>query len=149
LYWGERWARSLDKPNLVFVPPRVKQILVRPIIFVWNNQDETIFWNNGLLTSSHPETRTSPQKPIWRHYFERLSRENWKRYQFTYLSLIEIKDRIKWITRNIFKFRSLWTTVVCVYKDTLYKDNMAEIWPKPTLFDFGPSLNKDNMAKNS
>jgi hypothetical protein len=24
---------------------------------------------------------------------------------------------------------------------------MAEIWPKPTLFDFGPSLNKDNMAK--
>ena len=24
-------------------------------------------------------------------------------------------------------------TVVCVYKDTLYKDNMAEIWPKPTL----------------
>jgi hypothetical protein len=41
------------------------------------------------------------------------------------------------------------TTVVCVYKDTLYKDNMAEIWPKPTLFDFGPSLNKDNMAKNS
>ena len=40
-------------------------------------------------------------------------------------------------------------TVVCGYKDTLYKDNMAEIWPKPTLFDFGPSLNKDNMAKNA
>ena len=38
--------------------------------------------------------------------------------------------------------------MVCVYKDTLFKDNMAEIWPKPTLFDFGPSLNKDNMAKN-
>ena len=33
-------------------------------------------------------------------------------------------------------------TVICVYKD-----NMAEIWPKPTLLDFGPSLNKDNMAK--
>ena len=32
-------------------------------------------------------------------------------------------------------------TVVCVYKDTLYKDNMAEIWPKPTLWDFGrPSI---------
>ena len=32
-------------------------------------------------------------------------------------------------------------TVVCVYKDTLYKDNMAEIWPKPTLLDFGrPSI---------
>jgi hypothetical protein len=23
---------------------------------------------------------------------------------------------------------------------------MAEIWPKPTLFHFDPSLNKDNMA---
>jgi hypothetical protein len=26
---------------------------------------------------------------------------------------------------------------------------MAEILSKPTLFDFGPSLNKNNMAKNS
>jgi hypothetical protein len=24
---------------------------------------------------------------------------------------------------------------------------MAEIWPKPTLFYFGPSLYRDNMAK--
>ena len=24
---------------------------------------------------------------------------------------------------------------------------MAEIWAKPTLFDFGSSLNKDNMEK--
>ena len=36
---------------------------------------------------------------------------------------------------------------MCVYKDTLYKDNMAEIWPKPTLFYFGPTLYKDNLEK--
>jgi hypothetical protein len=37
-------------------------------------------------------------------------------------------------------------TVMCVYKDTLCKDHMAEILPKPTLFDFGPPLNKDDMV---
>ena len=26
---------------------------------------------------------------------------------------------------------------------------MAEIWAKPTLFDFGLSLNKDNMSKKN
>jgi hypothetical protein len=45
------------------------------------------------------------------------------------------------------KFRTKSCTVVCIYKDTFYKDNMAEIWPKPTFFYFGPSLNMDNMAK--
>jgi hypothetical protein len=75
---------------------------------LWSYIEGNIFY---LLTSSHLETRTPPhtQKPIWRRYFERLSRENGKRYQLTYFSLIEIKDRIKWITNNIFKFRSLWT----------------------------------------
>ena len=50
---------------------------------------------------------------------------------------------------NMAKFKvNMAITVVCVYKETPYKDNMAEIWPKPTPFDFGPSLNKDNMAKS-
>ena len=38
--------------------------------------------------------------------------------------------------------------MVCVYKDTLPKDNKADIWPKPTLLDFGPFLYKDNMEKS-
>jgi hypothetical protein len=30
---------------------------------------------------------------------------------------------------------------------SVYKDNLGKIWPKPTLFDFGPSLYKDNLGK--
>ena len=37
--------------------------------------------------------------------------------------------------------------VVCVYKDTLY--NITEIWPKPSLFDFGLVLYKDRLEKIS
>ena len=33
--------------------------------------------------------------------------------------------------------------MVCVYKDTFYKDNMAKTYT----FYFGPPLNKDNMSK--
>jgi hypothetical protein len=40
-------------------------------------------------------------------------------------------------------------TVLCVYKDILYKENTAKIWLKPTLFDFGPSFLKDNIEEIS
>ena len=39
-------------------------------------------------------------------------------------------------------FQTNWNT-------DFYKDNLGEIWPKPTLLDFGPSLYKDNLGKNS
>jgi hypothetical protein len=46
-------------------------------------------------------------------------------------------------TTTFFNKLSNFITVISVYKDTLYKDNLGEIWPKPTLLDFGPSLYKD------
>ena len=42
---------------------------------------------------------------------------------------------------------SLKGTVVSVYKDTLDKDNLGKIWPKPTLFGFSPSFYEDNLGK--
>ena len=35
--------------------------------------------------------------------------------------------------------KNLRSTVISVYMDTLYKDNLRKIWPKPTLFYFAPS----------
>ena len=36
-----------------------------------------------------------------------------------------------------------------VYKDTLYENNIAEIWPKPTLFDYlRKNLTKAQNKKN-
>ena len=86
-----------------------KKIITKKFFNKKISNKNSIFKQRNSLTSSHPETRTSPhsQLPIYRHFFERLFRENWIRYQFTYFSLIKIKDAIKCITNNIFKFRSL------------------------------------------
>jgi hypothetical protein len=52
------------------------------------------------------------------------------------LQFVTHKMNTKYRAERYQKFES---TVMCVYKD-----NMAEIWAKPTLFYFGPSLNKKN-----
>ena len=65
------------------------------------------------------------------------------------ISFQDINKIKKWCKKNIATGidKGKISTVISVYKDTLYKDNLGKIWPKPKLLDFGPSLYKDNLGK--
>jgi hypothetical protein len=47
-----------------------------------------------------------------------------------------------------YNFQVVKNTVISVYKDTLYKDNLGKIWPKPTLRTIWENFAKDNLGKS-